>query len=100
VFAFLFVSRVVYISAYCLQQNVFELDSTTQQLRHWNCLFLAAHREHAIPCGANVITYSFLRVSGHPSPWSAQETSKSGQLSIFCAGKAQNATSSQRVHDK
>ena len=39
--------------------NVSELDSTTQHLRHWNFLFLEDHREHAIPCGANVITYIF-----------------------------------------
>jgi hypothetical protein len=64
---FFFSSRVVYMSACCPQQDVFELDSTTQQLRHWNCLFLASHREHSIPYGAKCYHIKLSRVIGRPS---------------------------------
>jgi hypothetical protein len=66
---FPFLSRIVYMwpSTKC-----FEHDSITQQLRHWNYLFLAARREHAIPCGAkcyhtNLSEFWFLKGSRSPN---------------------------------
>jgi hypothetical protein len=50
VFSFIF--RIVYVPTCFLQYDVSELDSIAQQLRHWNCAFLVACGEHAIPCGA------------------------------------------------
>jgi hypothetical protein len=40
----------------------FELDSIAQQLRHWNYFFLAARKEHAIPCGAKCYHTNLSRV--------------------------------------
>jgi hypothetical protein len=37
----------------------FEQDSVAQQLRHCNCAFLAAQREHAIPYGAKCYHIKF-----------------------------------------
>jgi hypothetical protein len=74
VFSFIF--RIVYVLACFLQYDVSEHDSIAQQLRHWNYLFLAARREHAIPCRAKCYHIKLSRAVGRSHECKSQHSER------------------------